>query len=139
MEVFAPYLTKYNQASYLLEGFTSGFRLGFSSQRQFHISLNMLSCQKFSDVISQKIKAEGPAGRLKGPFPKTPFENIQISPIGCVPKKSHGDFRLIHHLSYPPISNINDGIMPELASVSYCSFYDAVNALLKLGIGALIH
>ena len=70
----------------------------------------------------KKIKAEIPASRLKGPFPKPPFENIQISPIGCVPKKSPGDFRLIHHLSYPPGSSINDGIMPELASVSYCSF-----------------
>ena len=65
-------------------------------------------------------------------------EYSKISPIDCVPKKSPGDFRLIHHLSYSPGSSINDGIMRELASVSYCSFDDAVNALLKLGRGALV-
>lgn len=136
--VLAPYLANYKHASYLIKGFTSGFHLGFSGQRQFRLSPNLSSCHKFSDVISHKIKTEVSAGRLKGPFPVPPFKNIQISPIGCVPKKSPGDFRLIHHLSYPTGSSINDGIMPELASVSYCSFDDAVHTLLKIGRGALM-
>ncbi|MES9971263.1 MAG: reverse transcriptase domain-containing protein, partial [Candidatus Thiodiazotropha sp.] len=138
VEVLAPYLVNYHQASYLIKGFSYGFQLGYLGQRQFRMSSNMSSCKQFSDVISHKIKAEVAAGRLKGPFSSPPFKNIQISPIGCIPKKSPGDFRLIHHLSYPPGSSINDGIMPELASVSYCSFDDAVNALLKLGRGALM-
>lgn len=41
------------------------------------------------------------ANRIAGPFTQPPFPNIQVSPLGLVPKKSPGEFRLIHHLSYP--------------------------------------
>ena len=99
------------------------------------MSPNMSSFQKLSNV-SQEIKAEVAAGRLKGPFQDPPFPNFQISSIGCIPKKV-SYFRLIHHLSYPPGSSINDGIKPELASVSYCFFDDAIDAVLRLGKGAL--
>ena len=83
------------------------------------MSPNMSSFQKLSNV-SLEIKAEVAAGRLKGPFQDPPFPNFQIGPICCIPKKVSGDFRLIHHLSYPTGSSINDGIKTELASVSYC-------------------
>ena len=138
MDVLAAYLGNSIEAPYLIEGFTSGFRLGYSGQRHYRMSPNMSSCQQLSNVVSQKIKAEVAAGRLKGPFQDPPFPNFQISPIGCIPKKVPGDFRLIHHLSYPPGSSINDGIKPELASVSYCSFDDAIDAVLRLGRGALM-
>ena len=39
---------------------------------------------------------------------------------------------------FPPGSSINACITPELSSVSYCTFDDAVNALLKYGRGALL-
>ena len=138
VNILASYLGNYSQYAYLVEGFTFGFRLGYSGQRQFCVFPNMSTCQQCKDVISQKIKAEVALGRLKGPFQNPPFKNMQISPIGCVPKKSTGDFRLIHHLSYPFGTSINDGISSELSTVSYCSFDDAIDALLKLGKGALM-
>ena len=138
VDILASYLGNYSQCAYLVEGFTFGFLLGYSGQRQFRFSPNMSSCQQYQDVISQKTKAEVALGHLKGPFQNPPFKNMQISPIGCVPKKSTGDFRLIHHLSYPFGTSINDGISSELFTVSYCSFDDAIDALLKLGKGALM-
>ena len=38
-------------------------------------------------------------GRLAGPFDVNPFRNFRISPLGLIPKKELGAFRLIHDLS----------------------------------------
>ena len=138
VDILASYLGNYSQCAYLVEGFTFGFRVGYSGQRQFRVSLNMSSCQQYQDVNSQKIKAEVAFGRLKGPFQNPPFKSMQISPIGCVPKKSTGGFHLIHLFSYPTGTSINEGISSELSTVSYCYFDDAIDALLKLGKGALM-
>ena len=48
-----------------------------------------------------------------------------------MPKKSPGEFRSIHHLSYPAGSFVNDGIPKELATVQYATINDA-NRLVKL-------
>ena len=76
VDILASYLGNYSQCAYLVEGFTFGFRLGYSGQRQFRVSPNMSSCQQYQDVISQKIKAEVALGRLKGPFQNPPFKNM---------------------------------------------------------------
>jgi hypothetical protein len=39
---------------------------------------------------------------------------MHISPIGDVPKKEEGQYRLIHNLSYPTDKSINDYIPDEL-------------------------
>ena len=78
------------------------------------------------------------AGRIQGPFIDKPFENLHISPIGLVPKKVVGQFRLIHHLSYPKGQSINDSIDPNLATVKYASFDDAISLLTKLGQGSFL-
>ena len=54
-----------------------------------------------------------------------------------MPKKD-GSFRLIHHLSYPSGSSVNDFIDSELCSVNYTSFEVALEMLAKLGNGALV-
>ncbi|VDI81167.1 Hypothetical predicted protein [Mytilus galloprovincialis] len=54
---------------------------------------------------------------------------------GPVPKKT-GGLRLITHLSYPPLSSVNDFIDEKFTSVKYSSFDNAVNMVKKLGIGA---
>lgn len=73
-----------------------------------------------------------------GPFQYPLFENIQVSPLGLVPKKKLGEFRLIHHLSYPDGSSIYDGIPHELCTVQYQSILDAILAIKKVGIVALL-
>ncbi|XP_052799424.1 uncharacterized protein LOC128231043 [Mya arenaria] len=59
--------------------------------------------------------------------------NLRINPIGLVPKKAAGQFRMIHHLSYPKGSSVNDFIDEDLSTVNYSSFDDAVAHLLELG------
>ena len=61
-------------------------------------------------TVDLKISKELEAGRLAGPFAEPPFTQLGIPPLGVVPKKVPGEFRLFHHLSYPKGSSINDGI-----------------------------
>lgn len=62
---------------------------------------------------------------------------IQLSPLGLVPKKGSNDYRVIHHLSFPSGTSINDSIPQELKTVSYQTVDDASKLLLRFGKGAL--
>lgn len=73
---------------------------------------------------------------MAGPFVSPPFKNVHVSPLGLVPKKEPNSYRLIHHLSYPKGSSLNDEIDNSLSSVTYASFDDAINLIRKFGIGA---
>ncbi|KAM4622292.1 uncharacterized protein O3C94_020114 [Discoglossus pictus] len=73
---------------------------------------------------------------MAGPFDEIPIKNLRISPLGLVPKKEPGSFRLIHHLSYPRGLSVNDGIDKELSSVSYASVKQAVQLVRRAGKGA---
>ena len=52
-------------------------------------------------------------GRIAGPFQHPLFQNFTVSPLGMVPKKDSGKFRMIHDLSSPPNLSVNDYISPE--------------------------
>jgi hypothetical protein len=54
-----------------------------------------------------------------------------------VPKKD-GDFRLIHHLSFPDYDSINHFIDPAACSVNYTSIDDAAASIATLGCGTLL-
>ena len=61
-----------------------------------------------------------------------------MSPLGVVPKKTPGEFRLIHHLSYPKGFSINDGISADHSSVSYATIHDAIRHIKALGPGCFL-
>ena len=63
------------------------------------------SAPERSDKLIQEVKA----GRIAGPFDTPPFNIFCASPLGVVPKKIPGEFRLIHHLSFPRGVSVNDG------------------------------
>ena len=52
-------------------------------------------------------------------FSLPPFSPFRISSLGVVPKKTTGEFRLIHHLSFPKGSFVNDNISSDNNHVSY--------------------
>jgi hypothetical protein len=137
VSALTPFLQDYPLAQYLILGFTHGFKLGYTGQHKASTSPNLKSCDEDPDIVQSKLQAELNSGRVKGPFTSPPFENFRVSPIGLVPKKTPGQFRLIHHLSYPRGNSVNDFIDPNLSSVNYSSFDDAVNKLLELGTGTL--
>ena len=78
------------------------------------------------------------AGRTAGPFPSPPLPNFVVNPLGAVPKKKSGKWRLILHLSHPPGASINDGIDIADFPLHYSAVYDAMDTVMQLGRGALM-
>ena len=89
-------------------------------------------------VSRQKIQSEIEKGRVAGPFINRPIKTLRVSPISLVPKKEPNQFRLIHHISYPPGNSLNDFIDPKLCSVQYTRFDEAIHMIQDLGKGCLL-
>ena len=82
--------------------------------------------------MTEKLSKELTACRIVGPFDVPPFDPFRVSPLGIIPK------RLIHHLSYPAGSSVNDGIRKELATVRYATIDDAICLIKSLGKGCFL-
>lgn len=80
-----------------------------------------------------RVKKEINLGRIAGPFPTLPISNLQVSPIGIVPKSDGVSWRLITHLSYPENNGINDFIDEAYCTVRYTSFDKVVEMISSLG------
>ena len=76
-------------------------------------------------------------GMKAGPFTTPPFSPMQSSGLGIVPKKT-GRLRVIHHLSAPEGSSVNDGIPADKFSLKNTHVDDAVRAIMSVGRGALL-
>ena len=105
---------------YLIDGFTHGFRIPYCGPitRQFH-PINHPSVHENLQIINKMISVELYLGCVAGPFPRPPFTDLVVSPLGLVPKKEAGAFRLIHDLSFLKGDSVNGGIPREYCSVSY--------------------
>ena len=114
---------------YLATGFTMGFPLHYEGPRFSCTSNNLLSAMQNPTAVDAKISKELDAHRLAGPFSSPPFPVFRISPLGLVPKKIEGEFRLIHHLSFPKGSSLNDGISSDHTRVSYATVEDAIQRI----------
>lgn len=125
-----------NKRDYLIEGFTAGFRLGANYNYDSVQINNSISTHKHSDLVWESIKKEMSLGRIKGPFTPLPFKNLVISPIGIVPKKTPGSFRMIHNLSAPVGFSVNDAIDKSFSSVQYDSVDDAIRIIKMSGRGS---
>ena len=119
-------------------GFKEGFQLQNQGDRLFREAPNLESAIERPEILRQKIRKEVRAGRIAGPFQHVPFTNLQVSPLGLVPKQVENEFRLIHHLSFPAGTSINDGIDPQDTYVSYQSIDDAIRCVTKAGKQALM-
>lgn len=140
VDKLASYLDGYDPslAQFLISGFTFGFRIPYKGQRAFRVSRNLSSLNNNDGILQSKLSNELRAHRIAGPYPNPPFPNIQVSPLGLVPKKAVGEFRLIHHLSYPEGMSINHNIPKDLCTVQYQSVETAINIIRQLGRGALL-
>jgi hypothetical protein len=58
--------------------------------------------------------------------------------LGLVPKKNPGEFRVIHHLSYPENESINSGIPESKCTVKYQTIEDAVKLMKLYGKSCLL-
>jgi hypothetical protein len=139
-ELIKHYLVGYDKPStnFLFTGFTQGIRIPYEGNRKFRFNRNLPSATTKVDILKQKISKEVTAGRASGLFEERPLPNIQVSPLGLVPKKNPGEFRVIHHLSYPENEYINSGIPESKCTVKYQTIEDAVKLMKFYGKGCLL-
>ena len=116
-----------------------GFRIGFDYTKECKSAKrNMLSAMQNPSVVGEYLPKEVALGRIVGPLePGTlNIRSIQVNRFGVIPKPHQpGRWRLIVDLSYPRDNSVNDGIEPELCSLSYASIDNAVEMVLKKGRG----
>ena len=122
--------------TYLLQGFTQGFEVGYHGNRLPHSAPNLRSALARPHVIDTYLTAECQAGHTAGPFPSPPLSNFVVNPLGAVPKKRSGKWRLIMHLSFPPGGSVNDGINNADFPLRYSTVYDAIDSIMHMGQGA---
>lgn len=123
---------------YLVSGFSCGFHIHFMGERHAFESPNLKSALEQPQIVVSKLNKERDAGRIVGPFSEPPFHNFRCSPLGIVPKKDPSEFRLIHHLSYPPGSSVNDFIPEDCSSVHYASINDTISVIKRKGAGCFM-
>ena len=61
-----------------------------------------------------------------------------LSPLGVVPEKVPGQFRLIHDLSFPKDNSVNSHIVKLLSEVHYELLDDCVSVIREIGQGCLM-
>lgn len=76
-------------------------------------------------------------GRVLGHF-QVPLPILKVSLLGVIPKKTLGEYCLIHHLSHPTESSVNNSILGHLCLVHCTSFDEAVRILRGCGCGAFM-
>ena len=116
----------------ILSGFSEGFSIRFQGKLSANDCDNHNSAKDNLSELNAKIQAEIIAGRVAGPFKLPPLSNLNISPLGLIPKKD-GKFRLIHNLSYPPGNCVNEGIPEQFCTVQYQTLDHAIQIIQSLG------
>ena len=124
--------------SYIIQGISLGFRIGFDRAHSVQAALNNFSSSNGS-IIESYLEREVALSRM-WKFPNDySIPGTQISPLGVIPKKNKpGKWRLIMDLSSPPGVSVNDGISSELSSVRYTSLDHLASLVLSLGTGCLL-
>ena len=124
--------------SFLVHGFKQGFKLQHEGPRVSCMAKNHGSALKNPNVVSELLSREIELGRIAGPFNQPPAGQFIISPLGLVPKKEMGAYRLIHDLSFPHGSSVNDGIDRLHATVQYETLDKVIQLVKQCGRGALV-
>lgn len=124
--------------SYLIDGFTFGFRLGCVGEPVFSLHRNHNTVYQNKMVVSEKLSKELSLGRISEPSTQIPFYNFVCSPLGLVPKKDPGDFRIIHDLSFPQNLSVNSFIPKSNSTVQYDSIENVIQLIKQFGPHALM-
>ena len=75
---------------------------------------------------------------MAGLFPDPPLPAFVINPLGSIPKKRSGKWRLIMHLSHPPGESVNNGINIADFPLHYSTVYDVIDSIMQLDCVALM-
>jgi len=93
-------------ATHVISGFSQGFKIGYLGSRAPKEYSN-LPCAKSNPLVIDKNELkEVTLGHTAGHFLAPPFPNLQVYPIGAIPKKHSSEWRNTFHLSLsqtPPL------------------------------------
>ena len=131
-------LRDYPNKHFLISGFTNGFSLMYDGPPLQYEIPNNKSAKENETLVLEKINKEIHLGRIAGPFIAPPLPDFRVSPLGLIPKKEPGSFRLIHDLSQPQLESVNSYIEDANATVKYETLDCIVDLLCKFGTGALM-
>ena len=142
VDTFMKYLEGYDDVKkrFLYLGLTNGFKLHYRGPIVSRSVANHKSLQEKADIFKDKIKKELEKGFTAGPFSSPPFDPFITSPVGLIPKKEAGKYRLILDLSHPKgeLLSVNSFIPREFCWVDYEDFDFVVSLIVDNGVGALI-
>ena len=110
----------------------------FKAVDNFLYRQNLPSALQNPKFVDKKLGQELAANRIAGPFTSPPFQSFSVSPFGLIPKKTPGDFKMIHHLSLPKGMSINDGIASKNTHVQYATVADAIRLIKRAGPGCFL-
>ena len=124
----------------LVKGFSEGFRIPSSVKNVLSTNncYNHQSSTTHAVFVSSKLDRELAMGRLAGPFDVPTPINVIISPLGVVPKKTPGEYRLIHDLSFPKFNSVNSHINKFHTEVSYELLDHCITIIQAIGPKCLI-
>ena len=126
-------------ATYIFEGLSQGFRIGFDRQCSLrNNNHNHSSTSQCPLAVTTRIASEVQRGCLVGPLPGDLVPFVHVNPIGLVPKPHSNTFRMIVDLSAPRGFSVNDGIREEICSLRYASVDQTVSLILRLGQGTML-
>ena len=119
-----------DQVKFALDIIEHGARIQYDGPRSnFPNSRNLPSSREQPQEVDKFLQEETQAGRISGPFPSPPTNNLRIVPLGVVPKEN-GKFRITSNYSFPLGSSVNDDVLKLECKLS--CFNDAVEMLSRL-------
>ena len=113
-----------------MDGFTFGFKLGCIGEPSLSIHRNHNSVFNHKAVVQAKLRKEMNLGRISNPSSIIPFQNFVCSPLGLVPKKTPGEFRIIHDLSFPKDCSVTSFIPEINSTIQY--MYESIENVTQL-------
>ena len=94
---------------------------------------NMRSAEENSQVVDEYLEAEMRRGVLLGPFSPELVPEVHINRFGVIPKSNRpGKWRLIVNLSHLDRRSVNNGVDPEMCSLTDVRMDDVMETLLDL-------
>ena len=124
----------------LVKGFSSGFRIPSTKINDLDLGKihNHPSALSHPRFVSDKLNCEAAMGRIRGPFLSPTPPNVILSPLGVVPKKGAGEYRLIHDLSFPKGNSVNSNIDRVYSEGHYELLDYCVSIVRRMGVGCQI-
>jgi hypothetical protein len=92
----------------VVDGITHGVNFMFHGDRTLlRLQSNHATARRLPEVLRAVVDKAVKAGHSTGPFPQPPWANLQVHPLGLVPK-STGGWRLTEDASFPHGDSVND-------------------------------